>query len=272
MHTWRTQEEETLPRFLDVPTYKIEPEHTLLLYYKPTAWKRKLKHQDRANVHKRWRSAGVWREREGRYWSAVGHEGRIHCVLLLTQTIDHHKETIFTKWVQFPGSSWKIRVACAVCSLQPAGRDHCVLLRAPRKLLTIPRKRSSLSGLNTRGFEGGGGALMENMGGVCGVLPKTWRVHPLRCVARTTQTIDHPKETIFTQWAQHLRVGELMENPGGVCGWGWGLSENTEGDMRCAFLNFYPNLHLICYPRRGMIKDRPWFQLVPKFTPLQPQM
>ena len=63
-----------------------------------------------------------------------------------------------------------------------------------------------------------------------------------------------------------------MENPGGVCGWGWGLSENTEGDMRCAFLNFYPNLHLICYPRRGMIKDRPFFQLVPKFTPLQPQM
>ena len=44
-----------------------------------------------------------------------------------------------------------------MCSLQPAGRDHCVLLRAPRKLLTIPRKRSSLSGLNTRGFEGGGG-------------------------------------------------------------------------------------------------------------------
>ena len=162
MHTWRTQEEETLPRFLDVPTYKIQPEHTLLLYYKPTAWKRKLKHQDRANVHKRWRSAGVWREREGRYWSAVGHEGRIHCVLLLTQTIDHHKETIFTKWVQFPGSSWKIRVACAVCSLQPAGRDHCVLLRAPRKLLTIPRKRSSLSGLNTRGFEGGG--------------PRSWKI------------------------------------------------------------------------------------------------
>ena len=34
--------------------------------------------------------------------------------------------------------------------------------------------------------------------------------------------------------------------------------------MRCPFLNFYPNLHLICYPKRGMIKDRPWFQLVPK--------
>ena len=110
-----------------------------------------------------------------------------------------------------------------------------------------------------------GGALMENMGGVCGVLPKTWRVHPLRCVARTTQTIDHHKETIFTKWAQHPRVGELVENLRGVCGWGWGLLENTEGDMRCAFLNFYPNLHLICYPRRGMIKDRLWFQLVPKF-------
>ena len=122
MHTWWTKEAETLPRFLDVPTFKIEPEHTLLSYYKPTAWKRKLKHQDMANVHKRWRSAGVWREREGRYWSAVGHEGRIHCVLLLTQTIDHHKETIFTKWVSSLGahekSGWRVR--CAPCNLQGA--------------------------------------------------------------------------------------------------------------------------------------------------------
>ena len=127
--------------------------------------------------------------------------------------------------------------------------------------------------LGVLGGRGGGeGAIMENMGGVCGVLPKTWRVHPLRSVAHATQTIDHHKETFFIQWVQHPRVRELMENPGGVCGWGWGLLENTEGDMRYAFWNLYPNLHLICYPKRGMIKDRPWSQLVPKFTPLQPRM
>ena len=113
--------------------------------------------------------------------------------------------------------SWKIRVACAVCFLKPEGCTHCVLLCAPGRLLTITGKRSSLSGLNPRGWGG------------------SWKI----------------------------RV---------ACGWGWGVLENTEGDMRCAFWNLYPNLHLICYPRRGMIKDRPFFQLVPKFTPLQPQM
>ena len=84
---------------------------------------------------------------------------RVHplrSVARATQTIDHHKETIFIKWAQhsgvWGGSSWKIWVVCAVCSLQPAGRDHCVLLRAPRKLLTISRRLSSLSGLDTRGW------------------------------------------------------------------------------------------------------------------------
>ena len=100
--------------------------------------------------------------------------------------IDHPQEMILAKWAQHPGfiwggRSWKIWVACAVCSLKPEGCTHCVLLRAPRRLLT------------------------------------------------------NHKETLFIQWAQHSRVGELMENPGGVCGWGWGLLENTEEDMRCAF-------------------------------------
>jgi len=104
--------------------------------------------------------------------------------------------------------------------------------------IDIPGKRSSLSGLKT---------LMENMVDVCGVLRKTWRVHPLRSVARATQTIDNHKKKLFIQWAQHPRVGELMENPGGL--WGWGLLENMRyGDMRCAFWNLYPYLHLICYP------------------------
>ena len=127
--------------------------------------------------------------------------------MLVTQTIDHHKETIFTKWVQLPGElmenpggvcgvlpatcrarplrsaasasqaidhlqetilakwaqhsgvwgggggrSWKIWLVCAVCFLKPEGCTHCVLFRAPRRLLTITRKRSSLSGLNTQWF------------------------------------------------------------------------------------------------------------------------
>ena len=124
MMNQRSRNSSTLPWR---PHVQNLPEHTLLSYYKPTAWKRKLKHQDMANVHKRWRSAGVWREREGRYWSAVGHEGRIHCVLLLTQTIDHHKETIFTKWVSSLGahekSGWRVR--CAPCNLQGATIAFC---------------------------------------------------------------------------------------------------------------------------------------------------
>ena len=150
-------------------------------------------------------------------------EGCTHCVLLraprrlLTTTRKRSSLSGLNTQGFGGGSSWNIRVACAVCSLQPAGRDHCVLLRAPRRLFTLPRKRSSLSGLYTWGFGGvGGGALMENMGGVCGVLPKTWRVHPLRSVVRARQTIDHHRETIFTKWAQPPRVRGLMENPGGV--------------------------------------------------------
>ena len=83
--------------------------------------------------------------------------------MLVTQTIDHHKETIFTKWVQLPGE------------------------------------------------------LMENPGGVCGVLPATCWARPLRSAASASQAIYHPQETFLAKWALHLVLGgELMENPGGV--------------------------------------------------------
>ena len=110
------------------------------------------------------------------------------------QAIDHLQETIIAKWAQHSGvwggggRSWKIWLVCAVCFLKPEGCTHCVLLRAPRRLLTITRKRSSLSGLNTQGF---GGELMENPGGVCGVLPATCRARTLRSAASASQAIDH---------------------------------------------------------------------------------
>lgn len=91
--------------------------------------------------------------------------------MLVTQTIDHHKETIFTKWVQLPGE------------------------------------------------------LMENPGGVCGVLPATCRARPLRSAASASQAIYPPQETFLAKWALHLGVwrggggeGALMENMGGVRG------------------------------------------------------
>ena len=102
-----------------------------------------------------------------------------------SQAIDHPQETILAKWAQHPGvwgggRSWKIWVAYAVCFLKPEGCTHCVVLRAPRRLLTIPRKRSSLSGLNTRGWgsswkirvacAGGGGVFRKIQRGICVVL------------------------------------------------------------------------------------------------------
>ena len=63
--------------------------------------------------------------------------------MLVTQPIDHHKETIFTKWVQLPGEL--MENPGGVCDVLPA---TC-------------RARPLRS------------ALMENMVDVCGVLPKT---------------------------------------------------------------------------------------------------
>ena len=102
-------------------------------------------------------------------------EGCTHCVLLRAPrrllTITRKRSSLSGLNTQGfgGGSSWKIRVACAVCSLQPAGRDHCVLLRAPRRLFTIPRKRSSLSGLYTWGFGGVGGGRSWKIWVACAV-------------------------------------------------------------------------------------------------------
>ena len=105
-----------------------------------------------------------------------------------SQAIDHPQETILAKWAQNlgfflgggRGRSWKTWVACAVCFLKPEGCTHCVLLRTPRRLLTITRKRSSFSGLNTRGWgsswkirvacAGGGGVFWKIRRGICVVL------------------------------------------------------------------------------------------------------
>ena len=96
----------------------------------------------------------------------------LRSVARATQTIDHHKETIFMKWAQHSGV-W-------------------------------------------------GGKLMENPGGVCGVLPATCRARPLRSAASASQAIYHPQETFLAKWALHLGVWRGGGGGGGAHGkYGW---------------------------------------------------
>ena len=87
---------------------------------------------------------------------------------------------------------------------------------------------------------GVGGALMENMGGVCSVLPKTRRVHPLRSVARATQTIDQSQGNTLHS------VGSTLEGGGahGKSGWrvrvGVGSFGKYGGGYALSFLKSLP--------------------------------
>ena len=101
------------------------------------------------------------------------------CERLASPPIDHPRKRSSLRGLDTRGfeggRSWKIWVAYAVCFLKPEVCTHWVVLRAPHRLLTITRKRSSLSGLNTRGWgsswkirvacAGGGGVFGKYKGG-----------------------------------------------------------------------------------------------------------
>ena len=91
--------------------------------------------------------------------------------MLVTQTIDHHKETIFTKWVQLPGEL--MESPGGVCDVLPATCRARPLRSAASASQAIDHLQETILAKWAQHSGVCGGALMENMVGVCGVLPKT---------------------------------------------------------------------------------------------------